>query len=188
MNNDIAEALTPVADALDGLQIPFCIGGSVASSHYGILRRTNDIDIVAALTESMVMPLADWLREQFYLDEQSMLSAVRQKGSFNLIHFASGMKVDCFIPKDTPFSRQQLQHVVQVELFPGIRSFPMASAEDTVIAKLDWYRKSGKSARQWEDIKQVLTRQTTLLDFGYMRQMAAQMGVADVLEEAIKQL
>jgi hypothetical protein len=33
MISAIIDALTPVADAFDQLSIPYCVGGSVASSH-----------------------------------------------------------------------------------------------------------------------------------------------------------
>ena len=44
---DILVALDPVIKAFKKLEIPYCIGGSVASSAYGIARATLDVDLVS---------------------------------------------------------------------------------------------------------------------------------------------
>ncbi len=44
---DILQALQPVTSALDQLSIPYYIGGSIASSVYGIARATMDVDLIA---------------------------------------------------------------------------------------------------------------------------------------------
>jgi hypothetical protein len=49
MTADLAEALAPVADALDALGVAYRVGGSVASSALGVGRSTFDIDLVADL-------------------------------------------------------------------------------------------------------------------------------------------
>ena len=44
---EILSALQPVINALEKFSIPYYIGGSIASSIYGMARATIDIDIVA---------------------------------------------------------------------------------------------------------------------------------------------
>jgi len=62
----------------------------------------------------------------------------------------------------------------------------MASAEDTVLSKLEWYRlREGVSDRQWQDVLGVLKVQGERLDLAYLRQWAAELGVAELLEKAI---
>jgi len=46
-NPDILLAIKPVIKAFDRLSIPYYIGGSVASSVYGMARATMDVDIIA---------------------------------------------------------------------------------------------------------------------------------------------
>ena len=44
---DILRALQPVISVFDKISIPYYIGGSIASSVYGIARGTMDVDLVA---------------------------------------------------------------------------------------------------------------------------------------------
>ena len=63
-----------------------------------------------------------------------------------------------------------------------------ASAEDTVLAKLEWYRKGGSvSDKLWRDLLGVLKVQGGLLDLTYLREWAGKLGVTDLLEKAIEQ-
>jgi hypothetical protein len=56
-------------------------------------------------------------------------------------------------------------------------------AEDTVLAKLDWYRLGGEtSERQWQDVVGIVKVQGNRLDWVYMRQQARGLEVDDLLE------
>ena len=44
---DILQAIKPVVTVVEKLSIPYYIGGSIASSVYGIARATMDVDVVA---------------------------------------------------------------------------------------------------------------------------------------------
>ena len=46
-NPDILQAIQPVINTFEKLSITYYIGGSIASSVYGMARATMDIDIVA---------------------------------------------------------------------------------------------------------------------------------------------
>ena len=61
----------------------------------------------------------------------------------------------------------------------------MASAEDTVLAKLEWFRLGGEtSERQWWDVVGIL-KVTAGADRIYLGRWAASLGVADLLERAL---
>lgn len=67
------------------------------------------------------------------------------------------------------------------------RLFYFASPEDVVLHKLTWYRAGGMvSERQWGDVLGVLKVQAKDLDRGYLRKWAAQLGVSELLEQAIQ--
>jgi hypothetical protein len=58
--------------------------------------------------------------------------------------------------------------------------------EDTVLAKLEWFRLGGEtSERQWWDIVGVL-KVTADVDRGYLERWAAALGVTDLLMRALQ--
>jgi hypothetical protein len=176
-----------VTDVLDALNVPYLIGGSFASSVYGTYRATADVDLVADLTFDHVEPLVKALRKQFYIDAEAVRDAIRYRRSFSAIHLTTMFKVDVFIPQRRPYSQTQLDRRVKHVIWPEPEcSVYLASAEDNVLAKLEWYRMGGEvSERQWRDVLGVLKAQSTKLDVGYLRQWAAALNIADLLENAL---
>jgi hypothetical protein len=62
----------------------------------------------------------------------------------------------------------------------------VASAEDTIISKLRWYRLGGEvSDRQWRDILGVLQAQQGRLDLDYVRTWCRSERVEDLLDRAL---
>ncbi len=176
-----------VIDALEQVGAAYVIGGSLASTIHGVVRTTLDTDIVADLSLRQAKPFADLLAGVFYLDIDTLRHAIQQHSSFNVIHLATMFKVDIFIPKNRPFDRQQLARRQPWTADPDSgRVFYVASPEDTILAKLAWYRLGGEiSDRQWRDILGVLVVQGERLDLSYMRQWAMSLGVSDLFERAL---
>jgi hypothetical protein len=177
-----------VIDALDGLGIRYAIGGSFASAVYGVMRATMDADLVADLALSDADLLAQALAGEFYADAESMREAVRRQSSFTLIHLATMFKVDVFVAKARAFDRSQLARRLLVLLSEEPERYVyVASAEDTILAKLEWYRLGGGAAdRQLRDVLGVVMVQGERLDRGYLRAMAAQLAVSDLLDQALQ--
>lgn len=182
---DILAAITPIVEALEELGIPYHIGGSVASSLYGLPRLTIDADLVADIRMKHVRPLVEQLETDYYIDEDMIRDAIRRQSSFNVIHQDTILKVDIFIPKSRLFDQEELRKVRQEVLSEGTRPFNIASPEGTILNKLEWYRMGGEvSDRQWNDILGVLKVQGTNLDIAYLRHWAADLKVTDLLERA----
>ena len=178
-----------VTDALEALGVPYAIGGSFASAVHGVMRATMDADLVAELRPEHAEPLAWALGDPFYADLQAMQDAIRRSAAFNVIHLETAFKVDVFVARARPFDRAQLsrrqRHQVSEE--PERHAY-LASPEDTILAKLEWYRMGGESSlRQWRDVLGVLRVQSGRLDLDYLRRMAATLDVTDLLERALEE-
>jgi hypothetical protein len=185
----IFQALEPVIQAFTNLEIRYQIGGSVASSAYGIARATLDVDLVADLQEFHIDPLVHALRNAYYLDEDRIRDAVARRSSFNVIHLESMIKVDVFVLKSRPYDRTAFSRSRLEQLGDAEAEHPhyLASPEDVVLNKLDCYRQGGSvSDRQWNDVLGILKVQQHLLDFEYLRQWAEVLGLSDLLRRALQ--
>jgi len=184
---DLLAALNPVLDVLRDLGVRVFVGGSIASSAHGVARASVDADLVAELAPAHVDRFLAALREAYYAPEERVRDAVARKGSFNLIHLDTMLKVDVFVSRDRPFDRRSFARARPAPLEVGEAFLPVASAEDIVLAKLEWYRRGGEvSQRQWTDVIGVLQAQGGTLDLAYLRSGAAELEVADLLERALE--
>jgi hypothetical protein len=187
MADQALEAALSVIAVLERLDIPYVIVGSVASAAYGIARTTQDTDLLAALALDHVAPLVQALHDDYYLSVMAIVEAIQESGSFNLIHLETLFKVDVFIPKPRPFDQAQLQRGRRLVIATDPeRTAIVASPEDTIAAKLAWYRAGGElSDNQWRDVLAIVKAQGASLDLAYLRQAVVELGVSDLLERAL---
>ena len=185
----LANALRLVSAALERLGIPYVIGGSVASSSRGIFRATMDIDLIARIGPQQAQALSAALGRDWYADSEQIRDSLTAGRSFNLIHIPTSQKVDIF-PAIDAFQLLQLRRATRetVEFLGETGEYPVASAEDILLAKLQWYRMGGEvSERQWTDIAGILAVAPGL-DAAYLRTWAARLGVEDLLDKAVAEL
>lgn len=189
LDSEISRIALLVTQTLENYDIRYAVGGSLASSLHGVMRSTLDVDIVVDLLPEHIPLLVAALSEQFYADGEMMRNAIEREGSFNLIHYDTAFKVDIFISKERPFSRTQLERreLTAITADPD-RTIYITTPEDTILAKLEWYRLGGEASdRQWRDILGVLKTRAGDLDLGYMRRWAAELEVEDLLERALRE-
>ncbi len=175
-----------IAAIMNQLDIPYLIGGSVASTLMGEMRATEDVDIVADLSIEKVIPLLKSLQPRFYVSEDAIRDAIRFKRSFNLIDNESLGKVDIFILKDHPFPQIEFQRRrSQIVRQNPDQMLVLPTPEDIILQKLVWYRMTkNESQRQWRDVLGVLKLQGDRLDFGYLQKWAVELSLSDLLETA----
>ena len=178
--------LREVLGVLTKLAIPYALGGSMASSVYGVARYTRDADITAEPFPGKEAQLAAAFSEDFYLSETAIRDAVRLRSSFNIINTSTGFKVDVFVRKDRPFEESAMSRRVSLEMpeAPG-QPIVLHTPEDVILFKLWWYRLGNLvSEQQFKDIIGVLQVQAGKLDDAYLDHWAADLGVADLLGRA----
>lgn len=182
------QVVLEIARLLDSLNVPYLVGGSLASSLHGIPRATQDADLLANLRIEHVQPFVAAASPSFYVDAERVLHAVQRRSSFNLVHLKTALKVDLFILKSDPMSLQEMarRQVLAVPGEPGT-VLQVATAEDTVLQKLLWYQIGNRlSERQWNDVLGVLKVQRKRLDLDYLKEWAPRIGVDDLLQQAFK--
>lgn len=179
----LAEVLRLVTSRLDQLRIPYMIVGSFASSAYGSIRTTQDADLIVELPPEKVPGLVEMFRKDFYVDPGQAEEAIRAHRSFNLIHLGSFFKVDFFILADRPFMREEFSRRTSRPLDEsGTAGVWLATAEDTILSKLNWYRDGGGvSEQQRRDVIGILKVQSGRLDMKYLERWARELGVLDLL-------
>ena len=185
--NPLADTLRSLSAAFDRLGIAYVIGGSMASSARGIVRATFDLDVVAAISAPQTERFAKELGRDWYAEPQQMREAIAARRAFNVIHTRLGNKVDIF-PATETFHLAQLQRASQMSLafLDDATMYPVATAEDILLAKLRWYRDGGEtSERQWRDISGIVAANSSL-DHTYLKKWAADLGVTDLLVRALK--
>lgn len=184
-----SEALTAtvlVTAALESLGVPYVIGGSMASAVYGLARATMDVDVVVDLSEEQVAPFVARLGSDFYADPSSIREAIAHRASCNLIHLPSMFKIDLFMVGSRPWDRQQMARKQRRSLASANGpAAEVASAEDVILAKLDWYR-MGNQVRQWRDVLSIIAVQGERLDQSYLMLWAESLGLADLLLRALE--
>jgi len=178
----LAELLAEIVRTLDAAEIPHMIAGSLASTHHGEPRSTQDIDLVidpsAAALAEFVAALDS---ERFYVGDA--LGALDRRDQFNVIDLTTGWKVDLVIRKDRAFSRSEFNRRQPV-VIAGVAT-SVATAEDTILAKLEW-AKQGGSDRQRRDVVAMLAVQGATLDGAYLNHWAEELDVSEDLEAALR--
>jgi hypothetical protein len=183
--SDFGQALHALVEALGNCAIPYMIGGSMASGIHGIYRTSLDVDLVADIHARQIARLIQDLAGAFYADAGMIHGALESGRSFNLIHLASSYKFDIFPLLTDAFQQAQFSRREMRDIAIGGSTFtvPVATAEDTLLMKLAWYRAGGEvSERQWNDVRGIAAVQQQRLDRGYLRRWATCLGVADLLD------
>ena len=186
---EILEVLQRVISKLEELRIPYMVSGSLASSFHAFVRTTQDGDLVVALQADQVEKFTAAFGQEFYLDPPSIRRALQMGGSFNLIHWESSLKIDFFPLRKRGFSQQEFaRREPRLLLKESMGPAYVATAEDTVLSKLEWFRAGGEvSENQWKDVVGILKVQAGSLDIAYLNQWARELHVEDLLEKALQE-
>jgi hypothetical protein len=185
--SEIFQVTRKVAAAFEAAGMHYFLGGSVASALYGEARSTRDIDFVAAMLPTQVARFVSALGKEFYVDEAAITVAVNSRRSFNVIHLDTMVRADVFVFKADAFGNSQFARRTSKRLSADDDALiHVASAEDTILAKLQWYRDSGSvSDRQWNDVLGVLKVQGQALDRAYLEEWARELVITDLLHRAV---
>lgn len=162
----VFDLLKKVSSCFNRLNIPYFVTGSVASIAYGETRFTNDIDFVTDIKPEHIQGLLECFpEEEYYISEESIKNAIRHRFQFNIIHPASGLKVDVVIRDRGEFDKSRFSRVCNFKMDDVGVNF--ASPEDVILKKMEFY-KAGGSEKHLRDITGVIEISRELIDFKYI--------------------
>jgi len=178
----VAEVFHRITAALDQAAIPYMLTGSFASAYYGIPRSSQDIDLIIEATPARLQTFIQLLPSgEYHADLEAALDAQKRQSLFNVIDLSAGWKVDLIFRKSRPFSEEEFGRRKQVVL-QGFVIFA-ASAEDVVVAKLEW-AKLAQSQRHIEDVAGILRMRWNSLDHAYLEKWIVELGLQAEWKEA----
>lgn len=177
--NEELEVLKLVVQSLDESGIPYMLTGSVAMNFYATPRMTRDIDIVIEISEKDASLLVELFVEDFYIDKQMIIDAVRDQKMFNIIHNEYVIKIDFIVRKKSPYRKVEFgrRHKVKIGSVP----IWMVSPEDLILSKL-WWTKESRSEMQIADARNIL-QQTEEIDKKYLEKWVQELSLTDLYKE-----
>lgn len=184
MNDDLAATLRLLSERFALAGVEYMVVGSIAALAYGRSRATQDFDVVAALDEDSTRALLGVLpRDRFYVSEEAAFEALRRYTMFNVIDLGSGWKIDVMPLKRRQFSRREFSRRTVIDVL-GV-ALPVATIEDTIVAKLEWSTQAGGSARQLEDVRELVRLGGARLDRAYIDTCVVELGLSEPWQNLI---
>lgn len=180
------ELFATVVQVLNELNISYMLVGSVASSFYGEPRSTHDIDFVMAILPPDVERLAESFEKPgYYLSEEAIREAVARGNPFNLIDSHTGSKADFWPLKSDPyhqtcFNRRKKQKIFENDTY-------IATPEDLILTKLEWYKLSGGSEVQFKDALGIYEVQRENLDLDYIYKWSERLEIKNLVDKLIEE-
>ncbi len=179
-----SDLLRFACEVCDRLGLSYFVTGSTATIAYGEPRFTNDIDIVIDLPAERVADFCNAFPDaDFYLSPAAVTQAVASQHQFNVLHPASGLKIDFIVLTSSAFDQSRYSRRRELKVLPD-RSISFASPEDVILKKLIYYREGG-SEKHLRDIAGVLRVQGDALDRTYIEDWAARLNVSDLWRQII---
>lgn len=172
----IGDVVGLIARILDQAGAPYMLVGSIAAARHGAAREPGDIDLVVQLaprpTEKMLAAMAG----EWEIDEQIARERSRSRGDFSAVHQPTGVRVDFHVHKVRSFSREEFARRQRVSLYG--HEVWVASAEDTVLASIDWSA-AHRSAAHLEDARTILEQKRLDLDILHIERWVGELGLTE---------
>jgi len=176
------DVIKKIIKDIEKAKIPYLISGGFAVNVWGRIRTTHDLDVIIAITSKDIEALKKiFVPDEFYFSEEAAKDAVLSKGTFNVIHHETGLKIDFWILQDDIFGKSQIRRRVKTK-FLG-QPIYFISPEDLILIKLKWYKES-ESDRHFFDALSVCQTQKRL-NKKYLKKWAELLNVLQIFNKLI---
>jgi hypothetical protein len=189
---DLLAVMLPARRALEELNVPYYLGGSIASSLHGMQQLAPDIDLVVDFGEQTLPSLLAALGQHYLLDEDEARKSMREHWAFPLIHLDSLKKVDVVLPKPEAFDTFMRQLIRCSTLDEHSPPIPLASATEMLLFKVQRYQRDERSRTdgmqddaEWNDILGMLKVQGPDLDLALLEEWASKLDVRETWHRAL---
>lgn len=178
MLNEV-DIVRDVSRRLEQAGIDYMLTGSMAMNYYAEPRMTRDIDIVVALEAEQADKVVASFAPDYYVAKEAVVSSIKHRSIFNLIHEESIIKVDCIVRKQSEYRKVEFSRRKQVT----VQDFStwIVSKEDLILSKLDW-AKDSHSEVQLRDVKNLLR---SGYDASYVESWTPRLGLHSLYEECL---
>jgi hypothetical protein len=181
------ELLRHLVRCFESLGIQYFVTGSMASMAYGEPRLTNDIDVVADIKKEHIVGLKKCFPEdEFYLSEEAIQEAINRHHQFNVIHPASGLKIDVIVRKKSGLDNSRFERIKRLNI-TGDTEANFSSPEDVIIKKMEFY-KEGESEKHLRDITGILKISGDIIDYNYINRWADALGLREIWDAVLKRI
>jgi hypothetical protein len=174
--NEELQVLQLVTQRLEEAGIAYMVTGSVAMSFYAMPRMTRDIDIVIAIRETDIPRMVSLFKDDFYIDRDMVIEAVREEDMFNIIHNEYVLKIDFIVRKSDEYRQVEFARRCKVRI--DSISIWLVSPEDLVLSKL-WWAKDSHSEQQLSDVKNIM-RHVRDLDRKYIKEWVQRLDLSEI--------
>jgi hypothetical protein len=173
------EATAAVIDALEALQIPYMLVGSLSCNYYAIPRSTQDADFVVQLEAGAIASVAERLGPTFRLDRQMLIETVTMTSRHVLREGDGAFTVELFLLSDDAHDRERFARRRRKRILD--RDVAIRTAEDVIITKLRWSH-AGRRAKDLDDARNVISVQGERIDWDYVNSWCDRHGTRKLLD------
>lgn len=166
-------ATLPVAAALDDLDIPPCVIGSIAVVVHGMPRTIDDVTIAADIAADQLSSFAAALGPAYHVVNPPD-SLDSRNTRFRLLHHATAIVVDVVQPQQGGTVPVDYSRAYRLDLPGYTYAITVAGPEDMVVHTLAAYARSKRhDDRAWRDAQTILRVQSDTVDWPYLERQAA---------------
>ncbi len=173
-----AEAVRALLEALAAKGIDYMVTGGLVSNVYGIVRSTQDADIVVQVEDARFREFVSTLPSALQIDPQISFETITGSRRQIVRVDRSPFVIELFYLGTDPhhlvrFARRVWQYLPDIETNAWI-----STPEDMVVQKLRWNRDKDR-----DDVRNILAVQGDALDFGYIENWCDLHGTRARLDE-----
>lgn len=166
--------------ALNDLDIPYMVVGSLSSNVYGIPRSTVDADFVIE-TDDRIDAIRDAIAKHFKPEPHPGFETIGMTTKHLFYDRESSFRVELFVHSDDEYARVRFARRVCIDA--GGMPMYLPTPEDVVVQKLRWGR-----MKDMADAVDVVKTQHDKLDWPYIRQWCDRHGSIDRLDAVLAEI